>query len=134
MYEELYSNGLIDGTFSYDYTQEKDFGFAMIGGDTENPDELADRISSYLLKMKSGEGITEEDLERTKKKKIGAFLRSLNSPEYIANSFTRYAFHETSLFDIVPVLESISLQDICQAANDLIDEKRITVCQVVPKK
>ena len=134
MYEELYSQGLIDGSFSFDYTQEKDFGFAMIGGDTENPDELADKIIAYLLKMKTGEGFSEDLLERTKKKKIGSFLRSLNSPEYIANSFTRYAFLETSLFDVVPVLESISLQDLKQVATDLISEERMTICQVVPKK
>lgn len=134
MYEDLYSIGLIDGTFSYDYTQEKDFGFAMIGGDTGNPDELADRISSYLLEMKNGENITEEVLNRTKKKKIGGFLRSLNSPEYIANSFTRYAFHQTSLFEIVPVLEKITLEDVRKATSELFNEDRITVCQVVPKK
>lgn len=133
-YDELYSEGLIDATFSYDYTQEKDFGFAMIGGDTANPDKLADTITSYLEEMKTGESITEEVLSRTKKKKIGSFLRSLNSPEYIANSFTRYAFHETSLFDIVPVLEGISIEDVRQAASELFNEKRFTVCQVVPKK
>ena len=33
-YQKLYSEGLIDDTFSYDYSQEKGFGFAMIGGDT----------------------------------------------------------------------------------------------------
>lgn len=133
-YDELYSEGLIDATFSYDYTQEKDFGFAMIGGDTANPDKLADTITYYLEEMKTGESITEEVLSRTKKKKIGSFLRSLNSPEYIANSFTRYAFHETSLFDIVPVLEGISIEDVRQAASELFNEKRFTVCQVVPKK
>lgn len=133
MYENLYSNGLIDGTFSYDYTQEQDFGFAMIGGDSGKPDELAEKIISYLLEKKEQDGITEETLMRTKKKKIGGFLRSLNSPEYIANSFTRYAFYNTSLFEIVPVLESITLEDIQKAARDLISKERITVCQVLPK-
>ncbi|MDF2787561.1 MAG: zinc protease, partial [Neobacillus sp.] len=36
-YNQLYNDGLIDETFSYDYTQEQGFGFAMVGGDTENP-------------------------------------------------------------------------------------------------
>lgn len=134
MYETLYSEGLIDGSFSYDYTEEKDFAFAMIGGDTNNPDLLSEKITTYLFEMKDGNSLTEEVLNRIKKKKIGAFLRSLNSPEYIANSFTRYAFHQTSLFEIVPVLESISLDDLRIAAEQLIDENRITVCQVLPKK
>lgn len=133
MYEMLYSSGLIDGSFSYDYTQEQDFGFTMIGGDSSSPDELAGKIIDYLLEKRNQDGITEEILTRNKKKKIGGFLRSLNSPEYIANSFTRYAFHNTSLFEIVPVLESITLQDIQAAAKELISKERITVCQVLPK-
>ncbi|MBD3109375.1 insulinase family protein [Bacillus sp. AGMB 02131] len=133
MYEHLYSTGLIDGTFSYDYTREENFGFAMIGGDSGKPDELADQIINYLLEKKEHDDITEETLMRTKKKKIGGFLRSLNSPEYIANSFTRYAFYKTSLFEIVPVLESITLEDIQKAASELISKERMTVCQVLPK-
>ena len=133
MYETLYSSGLIDSTFSYGYTQEQDFGFAMIGGDSSKPDELAEKIINYLLEKKNQDGINEEILTRKKKKKIGGFLRSLNSPEYIANSFTRYAFYNTSLFEIVPILESITLQDIQAAAKELISKERITVCQVLPK-
>ena len=133
MYESLYSEGLIDGTFSYDYTQEHDFGFAMIGGDSSKPDELAEKITNYLLEKQKDDGITEEVIRRSKKKKIGGFLRSLNSPEYIANSFTRYAFHNTSLFEIVPTLESITLQDVQNTAKQLISKERITVCQIVPK-
>ncbi|MBT2691514.1 pitrilysin family protein [Bacillus sp. ISL-55] len=133
-YTELYGSGLIDDTFSYDYTEEQGFGFAMVGGDTNEPDVLASKLEAMLLDAKAGRGLTDDNLERTKKKKIGAFLRAVNSPEYIANQFTRYAFNEMDLFDVVPVLESLTLEDIKQAANNLIAEERFTVCQVVPKE
>jgi predicted Zn-dependent peptidase len=132
-YETLYSNGLIDESFSFDYTQEKGFGFAMIGGDTNNPDQLAEEIKRMLIEEKSSRKITAESLERTKKKKIGAFLRAVNSPEYIANQFTRYAFNDMNLFDVVPVLEAITIEDIQQVATNFISENRMAVCQVVPK-
>jgi predicted Zn-dependent peptidase len=132
-YTELYGEGLIDDTFSYDYSQEQGFGFAMVGGDTNEPDLLAEKLESMLMKAKAGEGFTADSLERTKKKKIGAFLRAVNSPEYIANQFTRYAFNEMDLFDVVPVLESLKLDDITKAAESLIAEERFTVCQVIPK-
>jgi len=131
-YQNLFQEGLIDDTFSYDYTQEHGFGFAMIGGDTSNPDGLEKAIKEILINAK-GSDISEETLERTKKKKIGAFLRSINSPEYIANQFTRYAFNEMDLFDVVPTLESITVDDIKTAANRLIEEDRLTTCQVIPK-
>ena len=133
-YQKLYSEGLIDDSFSYDYSQEKGFGFAMIGGDTPNPDKLAETLKSMLLTAKQGDNFTNESLERAKKKKIGGFLRAVNSPEYIANQFTRYAFNEMNLFDIVPTLESITLDEIKTAAAEFISEDRFTVCQVVPNK
>ena len=106
----------------------------MIGGDTNEPDTLADVLKKMLVSAKQGEVFTLEGLERTKKKKIGTFLRAINSPEYIANQFTRYAFNEMNLFDVVPTLESILLDDVKAVMDDFITEDRFTVCQVVPKK
>jgi len=132
-YQKLYDEGLIDETFSYDYTQESGFGFAMVGGDTSNPDVLASRLKAIFHSVKNGDGLTEQGLERVKKKKIGTFLRAINSPEYIANQFTRYAFNEMDLFNVVPMLETITFSDLKNVAERFIDEERMTVCQVVPK-
>ncbi|WP_019152722.1 EF-P 5-aminopentanol modification-associated protein YfmH [Robertmurraya massiliosenegalensis] len=132
-YDTLYNEGLIDDTFSYDYTQEHGFGFAMIGGDTSNPEQLVERLKGMLFAAKDS-GLAEEMLERTKKKKIGGFLRAVNSPEFIANQFTRYAFNEMNLFDVVPTLEKITIDDVQKVANEFISEERFSVCQVVPKK
>ena len=133
-YNQLYSEGLIDETFSFDYTQEQGFGFAMVGGDTREPDQLAERLEKMLLDAKKNSSITEEQLARAKKKKIGTFLRAVNSPEYIANQFTRYAFNDMNLFDVVPTLENITLQDVQSLAAEVISEERFSVCQVIPKK
>jgi predicted Zn-dependent peptidase len=133
-YNKLYDEGLVDETFSYDYTQEQGFGFAMVGGDTAEPDKLSDRLKQMLLDAKHGSVFNDEQLDRAKKKKIGAFLRAVNSPEYIANQFTRYAFNDMNLFDVVPTLEKITLQDLQTLASEVISEERFSVCQVVPKQ
>jgi predicted Zn-dependent peptidase len=133
-YNQLYNEGLIDETFSYDYTQEQGFGFAMVGGDTSNPEQLADQLKKMLFQAKNGTVFTDEQLERGKRKKIGAFLRAVNSPEFIANQFTRYAFNDMNLFDVVPTLEKITLDDVKKLASEVISEERFSVCQVIPKK
>jgi predicted Zn-dependent peptidase len=133
-YNQLYTEGLIDETFSFDYTQEQGFGFAMVGGDTREPDKLTERLEKMLLGAKSNRIFNEEQLGRAKKKKIGAFLRAVNSPEYIANQFTRYAFNDMNLFDVVPTLEKITLDDVQALAAEVISEERFSVCQVIPKK
>jgi predicted Zn-dependent peptidase len=131
-YQKLYDDGLIDETFAYDYTGENGFGFAMLGGDTAHPDKLAEKLKEILLYLDPS-SIKEDELERIKKKKIGSFLRALNSPEFIANQFTRYAFNEMDLFEVIPQLEKITLQDLTKVAKALIKEEAFTVCQVVPK-
>lgn len=132
-YEELYSEGLIDDTFSYDYTQEQGFGFAMIGGDTNNPDLLEEKIKKMLLRAKENNSFSNEELGRSVKKRIGFFLRALNSPEFIANQFTRYEFNEMNLFDVVPVLGTIKLEDVQKTMEEFIAEERFSVFQIIPK-
>ncbi|MFC4183524.1 EF-P 5-aminopentanol modification-associated protein YfmH [Saccharococcus thermophilus] len=132
-YERLYRLGLIDETFMYDYTEEREFGFAMVGGDTSDADRLSEEVKQILLSF-SIDTVKNEELERVKKKKIGAFLRSLNSPEYIANQFTRYAFNGVSLFDVVPALQSLTMEQIGDIAKQCFHESQIAICQVVPKE
>jgi predicted Zn-dependent peptidase len=133
-YNLLYNEGLIDETFSFDYSQEQGFGFAMIGGDTGEPDKLAQKLEKMLLDAKGRNLFSEVQLDRAIKKKIGTFLRAINSPEYIANQFTRYAFNDMNLFDVVPTLEKISLKDVLELASEVLSEERFSVCQIVPKK
>ncbi|MCM3616199.1 insulinase family protein [Sutcliffiella horikoshii] len=131
-YQTLYDDGLIDETFAYDYTGEQGFGFAMLGGDTSEPDKLAERVQSILLQF-DPDSIQQDELERIKKKKIGSFLRALNSPEFIANQFTRYAFNNMDLFEVTPQLEKITIEDLKKAASEFIKEEAFTIFQVVPK-
>ncbi|NCU16466.1 EF-P 5-aminopentanol modification-associated protein YfmH [Pallidibacillus pasinlerensis] len=132
-YRDLYDEGLIDDSFSYDYTQEESFGFVLVGGDTTEPDKLESKIKEILLKAKTHDNLSESALTRIKKHKIGTFLRALNSPEFIANQFTRYAFNEMDLFRVVPILEEITFDDVKKVATTLIAEERLTVCKVLPK-
>ena len=131
-YENLFDSGMIDNSFFYDYTQEYGFGFGMIGGDTREPDQLAQKVKSILFEVKEGGFLTEEKLDAVRKKRIGAFLRSLNSLESIANQFTRYAFNQMELFDVVAVLEELTLAEVSDAVNGLIEEERLSVFQVLP--
>ncbi|MGG3938639.1 EF-P 5-aminopentanol modification-associated protein YfmH [Anoxybacillus kestanbolensis] len=130
-YERLYQQGLIDETFMVDYTEEGDFGFGLIGGDTSQPDKLAEEIQRILLQF---DVIDDKQVERMKRKKIGTFLRSLNSLEYIANQFTRYAFHHMSLFDVVKTLQSLTCEDLNTVARECFVREQFAVCQVVPKR
>ncbi|TWI55222.1 EF-P 5-aminopentanol modification-associated protein YfmH [Halalkalibacter nanhaiisediminis] len=129
-YQTLYDEGLIDDSFSFDHSAEEGFGFTIIGGDTKHPDKLTERIKQMIESFKQSQ-LSEESVQRAVKKKIGSFLRSLNSPEYIANQFTRYQFNDMNLFDVVPVLESLTATHLEEVLEDHFQFDRFTVCQVM---
>ncbi len=133
-YTAAYREGLIDESYSYSYSLEKGYGFVMIVSDTENPEALENAIRKTIQDTTVNWTITEEALDRLRKRKIGQFMRSLNSIEFIANQFTRFAFNDMNLFDVVPTLEKITLQNLQDAFETLSDERSQTVFTVVPQQ
>lgn len=131
-YTHMYDNGFIDESYGYDFSLENGYGFALIGSDSEHPEQLVEGIKAKLAQAENASVFTAEDVERIKRKKIGFFLRALNSIEFIANQFTRYKFNEMNLFDVVPVLETITVEDIAQAFQSIQGEEQQTVFQILP--
>ncbi|WP_427071555.1 EF-P 5-aminopentanol modification-associated protein YfmH [Lysinibacillus fusiformis] len=133
-YERVYEEGLIDETYAFDFTLENGFGFAMIGSDSSEPDKLTSVIKEELAKFEGNSHFEGADLERIKRKKIGFFLRALNSIEFIANQFTRYSFNDMNLFDVVPVLEELTVDDLYKAFASVQGESQQTVFKILPSK
>ncbi|WP_342509584.1 pitrilysin family protein [Sporosarcina sp. FSL K6-2383] len=131
-YTAAYNEGLIDESFSYDFTLENGFGFAMVGSDTDQPQQLESAIRKTVQDAVDHWPITTVELDRMRKKKIGQFMRSLNSPEFIANQFTRYAFNDMNLFDVVPTLEKLTVDDLQAAFRTFSDNSGHSVYSVVP--
>ena len=67
-YLALYDEGLLDDSFSYDFNLDRSFHFADIGGDSEQPEVLAERIEAILLSATTSPELTEENLSLLKKK------------------------------------------------------------------
>jgi len=108
-YTTAYEEGLIDESYSYSFSLEHGFGFVLVASDTENPAALEAAIRKTVQDASASWSIIAENLDRLRKRKIGHFMRSLNSIEFIANQFTRFAFNDMNLFDVVPTLEKITM-------------------------
>ena len=132
-YLALYDEGLLDDSFSYGFNLDRSFHFADIGGDSEQPEVLAERIEAILLSATTSPELTEENLSLLKKKMIGKYFQSLNSLEYIANQFSQSLFGETTLFDKIEVIESIQLADVRQVAETFIREEGLSRFYMYPK-
>lgn len=118
--QKLYDENLITDSFGAEYNCHPQYAFTAIGGETRDPDELLRRVQEEVERI-SQAGISEEEFERSRRKRIGNYLRMLNSPEAIANEFTKYKFRNQDLFDILPLYESITLEQVMQRLHKHFD-------------
>lgn len=133
-YLEMYNDGLIDDSFMYEFNLDRGFHFADFGGDSDEPEKLTQHLQSILLSVKDSSEVTEERLAMLKKRMLGKHLQSLNSLEYIANQFSKNQFGEATLFDMVEVIDSITLSDIYRVAKEFIRADNMVHFYVYPEK
>ncbi|RLL45377.1 insulinase family protein [Oceanobacillus piezotolerans] len=131
-YQELYQQNLIDDSFYFESTLDKNFGYSLIGSNTEQPEQFAKKVKELLLSTNT---ITfdEETFNRMKRKKVGNLLRAMNSLEFIANKFIHYQIAGINLFDIIPTIQALTLDDLNQFAASWIEEDRLSVCTIAPE-
>ena len=132
-YLNLYDKGIIDDSFSYEFNLDRTFHFVDVSGDTKDSVAFSDEIKKLLLSAKDSLELTEENLTTVKKRMIGQELQSLNSLEYIANQFSQPIYGEATLFDIVPIIENITLAEIKEAAAEFMIEDHMTTFHILPK-
>lgn len=126
-YNTMYDLGYVDSSFQFEHTNEKKFGFTIIGGNSCEPEKVIICISETIHRFKT-EFISEEDAKRVIKKEIGRFLSSMNSLQFISNQFTRYRFNEMDLFDVLPALEELTKADLEEVLHlHFSDESRTTL-------
>lgn len=51
-YEKMYDNGYLDDSFTFDYTNEKYFGFSVIGGGSQEPEEIIKIVNETIVGFK----------------------------------------------------------------------------------
>ena len=132
-YRQLIKNGLINDSFGIDITFEETYGFFLVGSETYLPKELDTTLREIFLNLNSFI-IKEKEFKRTKRQIIGGFIQALNSLEYIANQFTKYYYLGSTLFNILDVADSITIDDIKAATKYFLNEEAYSTITVFPKK
>ncbi|RIM98858.1 insulinase family protein, partial [Staphylococcus shinii] len=123
-YQSLLNDELIDETFGYQFLLESTYSFSVITSATQYPDKLKalllDEIKSNLGKLDDVEAFS-----LLKKQFIGEFISGLNSPEYIANQYTKLYFEGVSLFDLLDIVEGITLESVNETAQTCLNLSQV---------
>ena len=111
VYSQLYSEGLINDTFYYDFESASGISFISFGGESRSSEQVCLRILDEAERMVSM-GIDNTYFERRKKALYGRELRSLNSFDNICYNVAVAGFNDYDYFMTVDVLSSLTVEDV----------------------
>lgn len=121
LYEKLYDSGLINESFSYEYTLEKDYCHLLIGGESREPQKVMDEIRNY---MKKDNILGAEAFDRVKKTLTGSFISRFNSIEGLGNFINDYFIRGINPFDYYNYLKAVEEKDIRERLEFINDDTR----------
>jgi predicted Zn-dependent peptidase len=130
-YAKNYCDNNIRSDFGIEVEYISNISFILLGGETKNPNILADFIIETLDSAK--EQINSEKLERTKRAFIGSYIRSWEDFEEIALSFIEGEFYQYNPLDIYTISQSIEVADCLNFIyNDMSKNRAISI--LLPQK
>ncbi len=131
-YNQLLSEKLINANFDIDFLNLDGLTIICCDAETKDPDLLQERFKDFWYNI-SDLKLKESDFIRIKNSIIASYIKTFNSMEAIANTFTRYYFKDMDFFDSLSVLEKIELNDIYEVINT-IKKENISFFKALPKK
>lgn len=132
-YQSLLEKELINDSFGTDITLEQDYAFFLVGGNTNNIEALQSEMRK-IINTCVKTSIKETHFKRILHQIVGGFVNSLNIIEYIANQFTHYKRYQVSLFDMLDIAKSISIEDIDNVKQYFANTEEYYHYSIVPKK
>lgn len=128
-YQTLYNEKLIDASFYFETNLERNFGYSFIGSNTDQPDKFSGKVKELLLSTNKAT-LSPEEFDRMKKKKIGQLLRAMNSLEFAANKYVHYHSLNIDFFEVIPAIQSLTIEEANHFVQNWIKEDRIAVCTI----
>ncbi|WP_250278670.1 EF-P 5-aminopentanol modification-associated protein YfmH [[Clostridium] colinum] len=113
-YEKLYSRGIIDDTFGFDFNNFDENASYIFSGISKDPKEIVKYINEEINKVKNN-GIFNEDFNRIKNKHIGNFVRRFNIIDNIVSMEADYFSNGFNIKSYYKSLESVTLENIQQS-------------------
>ena len=132
-YGTLLEEGLITPSFSAGYSISPRFAFHCIGGESDAPEVVLERVRTHMQSVLE-HGIDEEELERCRRVLYADEIRDYDSTEEIAADLLYSALGDTPLFSYPQILKELTARELLELLSTLLREGRISLSVVEPPR
>jgi predicted Zn-dependent peptidase len=131
-WEQLYNARLIGRDFGAAYEAKPGFGYALVGGETGDPEGLEAALRKIITDVRK-HGISEDAIERKRRKYLGHFLRAFNDPSRTAYAYLNAISYDAELFDTPKLVDQVSAAEVNQRVKELLTPNNCTVSLLRPQ-
>lgn len=131
LYEQLYSEGLLNSSFEFDFTIEEGYAFSILGGESPDPMKVREKFCQMVEEMKKS-GLNRETYERLIRAMLGRYMRQFNSVERISHSFISVYFKGVNMFDYLEVYDKISFEYVNEVFKEHFNQENLALSVIKP--
>ncbi len=132
-YKKLYESGLINNTFSLEYTMQPDYAYSSISGESSDPQAVYDAVIAEVERADK-EGLSRDDFERIKKVLWGEYIRTQNDTEDYAVTFIQSLFMGIDYFNYYDVYKTVTFEDAVKRFKKHFVKERSALSVINPSK
>ena len=131
LYKELYEAGIINDSFSVDFTMQPDYAYSEFSGESKEPKAVYKRVLEEIDRIKN-EGLSEEDYTRAKKVLWGEYIRTYNDVEEFAHAFLSMHMMGIDLLNYEEVYKEITFEDVKNRFNNHFKKENGALSVILP--
>lgn len=131
VFTDLYEGDLVNDSLGASFNSGTCYAYSVIGSETDHPERLHEELTQIIQGFKE-RPVAPLDIERLKRQIQGGHLASYDSFEYVANRYVSHYFEGTPYHRFIPVLQSVTAQDVEGAFHEFLDWERSTVSILRP--
>ncbi len=110
LYERLLREGLIDGSFGYEYFTGPGYATVIFEGRSRDPEAVAEAVKAEIRRVRE-EGVDPVEFDRVRKMNYGQSIMGYNDIDGLANSLIGAYFNGTALFEELELYPELTAEE-----------------------
>ena len=131
LYQKLYEEGIIDGSFGGGFETVDGMALLLASGDSDYPEKVKEAILVQAQTLLA-EGLEEKDFLRMKRSALGRRIRDLDSFDSLCFRICAYHFSGYDYFRFPEVYKTITARDILDFIKEVVTPERACLCVIEP--
>jgi len=132
LYNTMFESDMVSPDFSGSYACSETFAFISITGEADDPMAVLAQIKSHISSL-AKRGVSENELERSKKVLYSEFVKDFDSTEEIANNMIDFILDGADLLDYGNCIRGVTKETVDSLLRETFHDEYFCISVIWPE-